>query len=234
MIGATHFKDQVKQQKHNKNKYCIKCNILLQIGINCSNDEINRSHYICQECLKINKHQQYINNPNYCKTSREKALQRQLQVLKFYGNECVNCQINDMSVLTIDHINNDGYLHRKNKNINIYDWITKNNFPDGYQILCFNCNCSKNIEYKDQYHLKNKKIVIEMYGGKCNLCKIDNIKLLTIDHINNDGAEQRKLLKCGKGSIFYRWLIKNNFPQNIGLQVLCYNCNCSKNSRFRK
>lgn len=54
------------------------------------------------------------------------------------------------------------------------------------------------------------------------------IEFLTLDHINNDGAEQRKQLFGGRqgGARFYYWLKKNNFPE--GFQVLCWNCNCGK------
>ena len=49
-----------------------------------------------------------------------------------------------MKFLTIDHINNDGAQHkRERKGIDLYDWIIKHNFPDIFQTLCYNCNCSK-------------------------------------------------------------------------------------------
>lgn len=77
------------------------------------------------------------------------------------------------------------------------------------------------------YDLSNKRKVIEAYGGKCACCGENTIEFLTIDHINNDGAEDRKNNGNKIGGKLYRWLIKNNFPQN-GYQILCYNCNCAK------
>lgn len=53
-------------------------------------------------------------------------------------------------------------------------------------------------------------------------CSID---FLTIDHINNNGAEHRRKLFGNRligGYAFYTWIIKNNFPED--LQVLCMNC----------
>lgn len=74
---------------------------------------------------------------------------RQL-VLNHYGYRCVCCGENELIFLTIDHINNDGAEHRKQlcKNSNVgsvglYRWLKKNNFPDGFQILCYNCNIGK-------------------------------------------------------------------------------------------
>ena len=50
------------------------------------------------------------------------------------------------NILTVDHINNDGVAHRKKiKKRNIYQWLTKNNFPEGFQTLCMNCNFAKGI-----------------------------------------------------------------------------------------
>jgi hypothetical protein len=91
--------------------------------------------------------------------------------------------------------------------------------------------CSKCIEItydKSKIKRKNQKeIIINYYGGKCFCCGENNIKFLTIDHINNDGYKHHKEIKIGPGSNFYRWIIKNNFPENI-FQVACYNCNCGR------
>lgn len=59
---------------------------------------------------------------------------------------------------------------------------------------------------------------------RCACCGDNHVEFLSIDHINNDGAEQRK--EHGKGASFHYWLKRNNYPE--GYQVLCYNCNCSR------
>ena len=58
-------------------------------------------------------------------------------------------------MLTIDHVNNDGAAHRKaigkvfpstgNRAliVEMYTWLEKNEFPSGFQVLCYNCNLSK-------------------------------------------------------------------------------------------
>jgi hypothetical protein len=66
--------------------------------------------------------------------------------------------------------------------------------------------------------------VFQHYGMKCSCCGEDKFSMLTIDHINNDGAEHRK--KIGGSSKTYLWLINNNFPKDF--QTLCFNCNISK------
>ncbi len=71
-------------------------------------------------------------------------------------------------------------------------------------------------------HYSNGKFV-------CACCGETEIDFLTIDHVNNDGARQRRDLFGRRdfgGTRFYRWLIKNGFPSDLA--VLCMNCNLSK------
>ena len=76
---------------------------------------------------------------------------------------------------------------------------------------------------------KLKLLVITHYSNGsmkccCPKCNEDNMGFLSIDHINNNGTEERK--KYGNGSRFYHWLIKNGYPE--GYKVMCYNCNLGR------
>jgi hypothetical protein len=48
-------------------------------------------------------------------------------------------------------MNNNGAAHRKSigsrtaAGVHTYTWILKNNFPDGFQVLCMNCNWGKRM-----------------------------------------------------------------------------------------
>lgn len=87
----------------------------------------------------------------------------------------------------------------------------------------------KGKENKKKYHLNLKKTIISEYSNnenKCSCCGEMELLFLTIDHINNDGAEDRK--KTGSGAGFYRYLKRNNFPNKDKYQVLCFNCNHGK------
>ncbi len=65
------------------------------------------------------------------------------EVLDHYGNMCVCCKETQEEFLTIDHIHGGGNKHKKEMKIsNIYKWLIKNNFPEGFRLLCYNCNCS--------------------------------------------------------------------------------------------
>ena len=66
--------------------------------------------------------------------------------------------------------------------------------------------------------------VLDAYDGKCACCGERERRFLTIDHVNNDGKEMRKV--HGVTHRLYVWLIKNGFPD--GFQVLCMNCNFGK------
>lgn len=85
------------------------------------------------------------------------------------------------------------------------------------------------------YHRRLKQIVVYGYGGKCAICGIDDIDVLTIDHVNDNGAQQRKergrSREMGHGLLTR--LRNECFPSEY--QVLCANCNMRKeNMRRRK
>lgn len=88
------------------------------------------------------------------------------------------------------------------------------------------------IEYKlkrrfsDTLHKMNCFFIYSDGNMKCNKCGFDDVDALTIDHINNNGNDERKnIYKCS-GTGFFRWLTRNNYPD--GYQVLCRNCNWIK------
>ena len=77
---------------------------------------------------------------------REYNNMMKLKVLDFYTEGkmcCACCGERILDFLTVDHVNNDGKKHRKElgNSIKLYTWLIKNKFPEGFQILCFNCNC---------------------------------------------------------------------------------------------
>lgn len=73
------------------------------------------------------------------------------EVFQAYGGfRCVCCGEDEPIFLTIDHINNDGNEHRKELATKIgkggtafFDWLRRNKFPPGFQVLCRNCNWGK-------------------------------------------------------------------------------------------
>lgn len=104
----------------------------------------------CRECWRLHY------NDKARIQARERHAARKAKALSEYGTVCQRCGISDPDVLTIDHINNDGASHRKelqasqNSKIGsskVYQWLEKNGYPNGFTVLCFNCNIKKHLEY---------------------------------------------------------------------------------------
>ena len=93
-----------------------------------------------------------------------------------------------------------------------------------------NAHREKRLLYAKKNHAAMKAKIMEHYSQSppsCACCGEKGIQFLTIDHVNNGGAEHRKTLgKTSSGWGLYRWIIKNNYPPMF--QVLCFNCNCAK------
>lgn len=74
-----------------------------------------------------------------------------------------DCGWSDERALSIDHINGRGREHLRKFHIkNIYRWLMRNNFPEGFQVLCMNHQFVKKSERGEaKYnHEKKKKEVI--------------------------------------------------------------------------
>ena len=90
-------------------------------------------------------------------------------------------------------------------------------------------------QQRHQQHEEIKLLVLEHYSNGipyCKHCGQTDIDVLCLDHVNNDGAEQRRKFGGWSGTGFYRWLTRNNFP--LGYQVLCANCNLKKEIERRR
>lgn len=68
------------------------------------------------------------------------------QVLEHYGTKCACCEQDGPIFLTVDHIDGNGEKHRKEikkYGSGFYRWLIDQNFPCGFQILCYNCNMGR-------------------------------------------------------------------------------------------
>ena len=82
-----------------------------------------------------------------------------------------------------------------------------------------------NRKWVQQYRAKLREELFAAYGGKCVCCGESNPYFLELDHINNDGASERRK----HGNQFVEWvtLRKRGFPKEKH-QLLCANCNKGK------
>lgn len=132
-------------------KYCGGCNV--------NYDEWSKSNKVsvfCKTCSKVRwkfykDSRNWENSPagkaymvKYAKDLLEKCKKI---VFDYYGWHCNCCNERLVSMLTIDHVNNNGYEDRRAKRsgVSMYQKIVKEGFPNSYQILCMNCNWSKRI-----------------------------------------------------------------------------------------
>ena len=170
-----------------------------------------------------------------------------LKVLQHYGKrkvpKCVLCGNTDIDVLCLDHIKGKGNKQRaklaQTGNSNFYNWAVKNNFPKGVglRVLCLNCNhkvfryllTQKDKKYSEYRTMRAEALLV--YGGiapTCKCCGESDTDILCFDHIHNDGASHRKIVR----GPLVRWLKKNAYPE--GYQLLCHNCNWKKEKNRRK
>ncbi|MDV3277788.1 MAG: hypothetical protein LYZ69_04890 [Nitrososphaerales archaeon] len=75
------------------------------------------------------------------------------EVLSHYshGMRCQRCGFGDERALSIDHIKGDA-KHRqnpKNSGYALYQMLRKKGFPDGFQVLCANCQAIKRRENQE-------------------------------------------------------------------------------------
>jgi hypothetical protein len=76
-----------------------------------------------------------------------KSLELRNEVISHYGGRCSCCGETEDIFLCIDHMDNDGGKHRRSiensGGIHFYRWLKKHNYPDRFQVLCWNCNSAK-------------------------------------------------------------------------------------------
>lgn len=82
--------------------------------------------------------------------SAENRLGAKLIVLAYYGKEgklqCSwpDCDVTDIDMLTIDHVNNDGNKDYRNGG-KLYVSLRANGYPEGFQTLCHNHQWKKEM-----------------------------------------------------------------------------------------
>lgn len=126
----------------------------------------------CKDCRRAYKREDIKRNPEkwakYCRRSylrhrteriaKARADRQELKrkVIAHYSRNKIQCAIcgnNDIVVLCIDHIDGNGQAHRRaigrTSGAGFYQWLIQNNYPDGFQVLCYNCNMRKRWEQQE-------------------------------------------------------------------------------------
>jgi hypothetical protein len=109
--------------------------------------EQNRERYL--EDLRSRSRQRYETVEGQEKErSRGRTLQLRYRMtaLHVYGGDpprCACCGEDNYHFLSFDHINGGGRKHKQQAGIgNLAQWLCTHGFPDGFRVLCHNCNLS--------------------------------------------------------------------------------------------
>jgi hypothetical protein len=111
----------------------------------------------CQKCAdawlirdrarRARGERRYPYNPARDRPKKNAAYRRiREEVIAHYGGTCACCGESEPLFLEIDHIHGGGGTHRRADpavKANIYRWLRRNRYPDGFQVLCSNCNNGK-------------------------------------------------------------------------------------------
>ena len=146
----------MKQFGKNKEMVCIFCNKPYRWKpLKCENKE----HF--EYFLKWYKYRKSL-SLRYVEWKKNHNRERKLIVLKHYANplECACCKEKRLEFLTIHHPKNDGKNDRQTRGFgsHFYSSLIKDNFPSGYEVLCWNCNCAK--RYGECPHKQIKQSII--------------------------------------------------------------------------
>lgn len=82
-----------------------------------------------------------------------------------------------------------------------------------------NCSQCRSEQYKETQRA-TRKAVLDLLGGRCACCGETEYVFLDLDHVDDDGASDRK----GKRGATWRLALQD--PDRF--QVLCRNCNWAK------
>jgi len=120
----------------------------------CGKEFIKIGHnqrYCSKECFDLSRIE-YRRSNKRRKYDKDYRYNVKIKVIEHYSNgtmQCNCCGEKHIEFLSIDHIDCGRLIYGKNKRPNKYYSLQlclnliKNNFPEGYQVLCFNCNCAK-------------------------------------------------------------------------------------------
>ncbi len=117
------------------------------ICIACRTAKAKGGHILCAKCHEAKR--QY-------HAQKRKELKK--LAIEHYGGRCSCCSENNTQFLTIDHINGGGNAHRRKigkASVVLHRWLVENNYPRGFQILCFNCNIGRSFNKGICPHKRN-------------------------------------------------------------------------------
>ncbi|ALY08960.1 HNH endonuclease [Arthrobacter phage Glenn] len=88
-----------------------------------------------------------IRNCRDCRNRFTREAKRRLRekVIQHYGGKCACCGEDRYVFLNIDHINGGGNAEHKAQGPDLARRLHRSGYPEGFQILCWNCNNAKHL-----------------------------------------------------------------------------------------
>lgn len=103
----------------------------------------------CKGCYKRSKSIKRFTIKSVAIAGRKRRISDRLSAITHYSNgsnACACCGERTLEFLVIDHVNGGGNRHRAEIGKGgsaIGLWLRRNNYPEGFQVLCHNCNQAK-------------------------------------------------------------------------------------------
>lgn len=141
-------------------KICSRCGIEKDISEFYKRGDRDAVRSACKGCyngdLNKTRRDRYESDSEYRDRVKEDAREQQrairVEVLTHYGSSCECCGEDRYEFLCLDHRDGGGNQHRKavGKNASLlgsafYWWVKREGFPDGFRVLCHNCNMSRGL-----------------------------------------------------------------------------------------
>ncbi len=135
-FNCNHAKQMARKEAHvdlGIIKSCPTCNRDLDLcRFKCDKKYPDGVYYECREC------------------DRERVRNLKLQAISTLKNQACPCGVSDPTMLTFDHVNNDGSKHRASNPFPVsgrylYTSIVSGRWSDLFQVLCVNCNIKKYV-----------------------------------------------------------------------------------------
>jgi len=142
-----------KENPHTKSSYCKKCHNEKIKEWKANNPE--KAKLIKQREAQKNKNKYIERATKWQQENKDRRRdinatwrwKQRLKIIEAYGGCCKCCGELIPHFLSIDHINNDGYVKRLNgeqSGAALYKKLEKLGYPkDEYQLFCMNCNFAK-------------------------------------------------------------------------------------------
>lgn len=153
-----------KKERVYRHSMCIECEQTYNHSLFRSNYDRETANAKMRAWRASHPDEARAEGKKWAKHTRDK---QRIKVYEAYGNVCKCCGESNYMFLTIDHVNNDGHIERKQYSQGgLYSRIIQENFPERYQLLCWNCNTGKRRNNGVCPHQEASTVIPEGSRGK--------------------------------------------------------------------